>query len=257
MWFLQCQEMSYNGAKCQFLQLPTEIISQILQYVHLRHLLLNVTRVCKYLYTFVHHDNCLWKYFDTAALTDDFVSFSKEQMMQILHHSSVYRSFVIPYTDIDVPVWELDYLLCKSLSLSCHLVTLNLMGCPISTLSFLQHLPHLQLLNVSDCPNLFDVDFGVIKLCSKLETLQIRRTNISSCLLTDILVPALSNLTNLDASSVNFTCMEIWKLMQQRYLASFCLSLQTHESLRNFVAVENHYTKCMFFVSNRHIFIGL
>jgi hypothetical protein len=131
------------------------------------------------------------------------------------------------------------------------------MGCPLSTLSFLKYLENLELLNISDCPNLVNADFGVITTCRRLETLHVGFTQISKDVLTDIVAPGLPNLTFLEANNVEFTCDAITKLMEHRYLMSFSMSLEPGASYGDFKNVENHFVDCIFSVSNKRFFLGL
>ena len=72
----------------------------------------------------------------------------------------------------------IDFLFITELSNAKSLTLLDITDCPVSTLCFLKFLPNLEILNVSDCKNLVDADFHVLKSCGNLRQLYVSFTKV-------------------------------------------------------------------------------
>lgn len=83
---------------------------------------------------------------------------------------------------------SLDYSLITGLSRSTYLTDLNLTQSKISSICFLQFLPHLEYLNLTECTNLCDADFYVIKNLHRLDSLYLSFNFISTKCLSEIVV---------------------------------------------------------------------
>lgn len=220
-------------------------------------LLMNVNRTCKYLKSVIYYTGTLWTDIDITRVNNDCVSFTQDQFVGVLQHSRSFRSFIIPYVNICMSAWAIDDVFYRTLSLSTNLIWLNLMGCHLSTLSFIKYLTKLELLDLSNCHNLVDCDFGVIAACPKLEILNVSFTHIDSDTFTTILAPALPNLTCLEAKGVWFSCGEIQQILEHAYLSSFSLSLSPRASYTEFKDIEKTFADCIFSVGNRWIYLGM
>lgn len=74
----------------------------------------------------------------------------------------------------------IDYTLTTRFLHADHSVWLDITGIQVSTLSFLISLPNLELLCLANCKQLIDQDFVIVKVCLKLEYLNVNYTSITS-----------------------------------------------------------------------------
>ena len=146
---------------CCLTSLPDLVLVKILRYFTIQDLLQTIAKTCKRLNSIVESNSKLWSRFEP----DWFSSVRIEQLHRILRRSVALTEFVIPYGTFTCSVPEIDFLFITELT---NAKSLTWMDIPMSTLSFLNFLQNIEILNVSDCRNLFDADFSVVKTCKNL-----------------------------------------------------------------------------------------
>ena len=106
---------------------------------------------------------------------------------------------------------------------------LNLSGCILSSLCFIQHLPKLEIKNLSHCENLQDCDFTVISNCSSLECLYLSFNKVKATTLNYIVLntPALQTL---DICGIYLTTAEISNILDKCYHSLLLLHMSLHEA---------------------------
>jgi hypothetical protein len=109
------------------------------------------------------HFDITWK--STSYMFLQSVTFSSSSFGR---YCTKHIVFIIGYVEYCGCSDSLDFHLATKLSLSRNLVWLDIRRCKLSTICFVQYLPKLELLNVTDCRNLYDVDFQVISKCMQI-----------------------------------------------------------------------------------------
>ena len=117
-----------------------------------------------------------------------------------------------------------------SLSFSKNLIWLNLTGTDISTTCFLQYLPNLEILDLSQCNNLNDCDFHVIRSCTKLEALYLSFNKIEPKNITDVISDK-PNLQVLDICGLYLKLSEINSILQKCYWTLMLFYVSLHSSV--------------------------
>ena len=161
--------------KSYLTSLPDLVLVKIFSYFTISELLQTVARTCKHLNSIVECNSTLWSRF----APDWFSLVTKEQLHRILRHSVALTEFAIPYGSYMCLAPDIDFLFITELSNAKSLTWLDITDCPVSTLCFLKFLPNIEILNVSDCKNLVDADFHVLKFCGKLCQLYVSFTKVT------------------------------------------------------------------------------
>lgn len=188
----------YRGS---ILSLPDELLMHILSFLDVQCLLESVCRVCKRLDGIINRYSILWRYFEF----DHPLEISAHNLERILKHSRQFKALMMPYTKFNCDVPELDWIFYRHFC-SKNLIWLNLSEAPISTICFLSDASNLEILDLSECYNLIDVDFSVIQKCKKLEQLNVAYTRIMPATLMQICQN--TDLLTLDVSGVKLNVQE-------------------------------------------------
>ena len=101
------------------------------------------------------------------------------QLQRILRHLVALTEFVIPYGTFTCFAPDIDFLFITELTNAKSLTRIDITDCPMSPLCFLKFLANIEILNVSDCRNLVDADFSVVKTCKNLSQLYVAFTKIT------------------------------------------------------------------------------
>lgn len=161
--------------KSYLTSLPDLVLVKILSYISIADLLQTVARTCRHLNAIIECNSRLWSSF----APDHFSLVTKEQLHRILRHSVALTEFVVPYGSYACLAPDIDFLFITELTNAKSLTWLDITDCPVSTLCFLKFLPNVEILNVSDCKNLVNADFHVIKSCNNLSQLYLSFTKIT------------------------------------------------------------------------------
>lgn len=205
------------------LSLPEHIIVEIFTNITITDLLLYVAPTCKYLNDIINENSKLWRDIDL-----DFPLVANlDTLKRILNHSFGFKSFLIPYAELTCTVYEIDFLLTRTLPNSKSLFWLDISRCRLSTLCFLNLMPHLQILNISECTNLVDSDFQVLEQCKSLDQLYMSYNNVEPE--TVVRVCSELKLTVLDLSGVRMKVSQCDKILKPVML-HFQVSLAEEES---------------------------
>ena len=143
------------------------------------------------------------------------IELNEEQLERILIHARGFRTLLLPLAITSCDISRIDYCLVKYLPLAKSLYWLDLSNAHLSTLSFLEHLPSLELLNITNCPHLVDPDFHVIKKCKKLDQLYISFNNVSSN--TVVAIANETDLTVLDTSGIELSIKHCKNILSTSY----------------------------------------
>ena len=160
---------------CYITSLPDLVLVKILSHFSIQDLLQTVAKTCTRLNSIVECNSILWSRF----VPDYFSSVNIEQLHRILRHSAALTEFAIPYGTFTCCAPDIDFLFITELTNAKSLTWIDITDCPVSTLCFLKFLPNIEILNVSDCKNLVDADFHVVKTCKNLSQLYVAFTKIS------------------------------------------------------------------------------
>ena len=128
----------------------------------------------------------LWTVFEFY----DPLNITESDLPCILKHPKKFRVFNIGLSNYAGRLAQLDYFLVTSLSSSKILIWLTLTRTDISTTCFfffLQYMPILEILDLSQCSNLNDCDFHVIRYCTKLEALYLAFNKVEPKIITDVI----------------------------------------------------------------------
>lgn len=222
------------------IDLPDLILVNILQYIKFADLILVVNRTCKRLNTIVKENSRLWRhlYFEHP------ITLNKEQLDYVLRHSNGFSEFSIPHATFSCLVPDIDSALVHRFFNAKKLYWLDLTECKLSTLCFLEYLPNLEILNVSECLNLVDDDFHAITYCKKLDHLY-----VSFSAITPSTVVSITNelrLTVLDVSGIKFSLEQCRQLFESSYetLLFVNISLNDSESAQGFERLLRYYIDC-------------
>ena len=149
--------------------LPDVPLIRIFFFLDLENLLLIINRVCTRFYNLHEKTPVLWKICEFY----EHLIIKEEDFPYIFQHAIKFNFFNIIYCTYTGHHYSFDYYCVTKLSNSNQLTWLNLTGTPISTTCFLQLLPNLEILDLSQCPNLNDNDFHAASVCHKLKTLHL------------------------------------------------------------------------------------
>ena len=223
-----------------FSSLPELVLVKIFAHIELQDLILNVSRTCKRFYMVVDGNSVLWRHFSV----DCAVEAEEGHLSKILRHSISFLEFLIPYASLNVSVSAIDFHLTTGLCNAKQLYWLDLSGCKLSTLSFLQFMPNVEILNVSECTNLIDADFDVITNLNNLNQLFVSFTNVKPE--TIIRICESSTLTVLDTSGIPLNIEQCARVLTTELLF-FYLTLERddeepflHGLVRNFRSLSIH-----------------
>lgn len=187
------------ASSASLLTLPDVVLVQILSHIQLTELLQSVNRTCWRLNKIIEHNSSLWK-----DITTDFcVELNKTDLKRILRHAHGFESFLFPFAHMKCSSFEIDFLFSSNLVNAKKMYWLDISLCKLSTLCFLQFLPSLKILNVSECSNLIDEDFKVLSLCTELDQLYLSYTNISISTINSVC--SVLDLIVLDLSGIQIT----------------------------------------------------
>jgi hypothetical protein len=206
------------------LELPDVPLIRVLYFIDLEDLLLVVNRVCKRLNDIIKYSTVLWivlEFYDPLNITES-------DLPCILKHSKKFRVFNIGLSNYTGRLAQLDYFLVTNLSSSKNLIWLTLTRTEISTTCFLQYLPNLEILDLSQCSNLNDCDFHVIRYCTKLEALYLAFNKVEPKTITDVISDK-PNLQVLEITGLYLKLSEIHNVLHKCYqsLMSFYVSLHS------------------------------
>lgn len=124
-------------------------------------------RLCKRMHDIIEQYSFLWRHFSP----DNISSVMTEELLRILRHSFNFLEFVVMYRTFDCSPPKIDFIFTTELCNAKFLYWLDITDCELSTLCFLQYnvlTKYIEILNLSDCKNLVDVDFQTLKFCKKL-----------------------------------------------------------------------------------------
>lgn len=222
--------------------LPESIIIEILKYLDLFTLLQTVNRTCQQFYHIVKNTSILWRNFEFEIP----LSLTSDDVTEIFRHSICFRKFLLTPESLSCRTDFLDSIFFQGFQKSKHLTSLNLTDSKLSTLSFLQFTPNLEILNLSGCRNLRDVDFIPITTCVKLDQLFLSFTDISPTVL--VKLAKTLDLISLDACAVALSLKECKTIVEHlKKLTLFHLSLKEDISTSQFdQEVRNVYQECSF-----------
>lgn len=181
------------------LTLPDIVLVQILSHIPITDLLLTVNRTCRRINNLIENTSSVWKDISTEFC----VELTKSDLTRILKHAGGFECFLVPFANIKCYPYEIDFLFSTNLVNSKNLYWLDISRCKLSTLCFLQYMPSLTVLNVSECPNLVDEDFEVISLCTGLDHLYMSYNSISFRTITSVC--SVLDLMVLDLSGIRLT----------------------------------------------------
>lgn len=133
----------------------------------------------------------------------------KKDLQVILRHSVAFHEFLIPRATLRCSTPEVDFLFTTGLCNAKSLYWLDLTCCSVSTLGFLQCIPNIKILNLSECANLVDADVEVISTLHTLDHLYLSFTNITPNAI--VRICAYLRLSVLDTSGIPF---KLWHCAQ-------------------------------------------
>ena len=215
-------EGSINSSRHQICDLPVLVLINMLKFVSLQELLLNISKISKLFHTLINETSSFWNNFEL----DIPLELHREHLEHVLHHYIGIHIFSIPYSTLHVSSHELDFLFTTQLS-RAYMYSLNIIGCRLSTLCFLKSFKHLKNLNISEYPNLVDEDLEAIAELPKLERIYISFTKIEPA--TSVRVcSSILNLSVLAISGIKLTVKHCAHVLTDQ-LQYFHLSLESQE----------------------------
>ena len=214
--------------------LPDIVLLKILKYLDLQELLTHVCKTNKRLNDIVYGHSVLWRRF----LFDIPVEFEKHHLQSVMKHAVGFQQFLIPFATIKCTTPELDYILTASLPKARRLYWIDLSQCRLSTLCFLQGMPQLKILNLSECQNLIDDDFEVISSLTTLDKLYVSFTRITPDKIVQICGSL--TLTVLDTSGIPFSLVHCARVLRPD-LKYFTVSLEREEEEAFFHGLVRRY----------------
>lgn len=161
----------------------------------------------------------------------------------ILTFSEKFQEFHFTNVTYTGSIANLDYHLITGLSRATQLTELHLAFSTISSLCFMQFLPNLEVVDLSDCRNLCDADFKVIYHCKKLEFLNLSFNFINVSTIAAIVTDK-PHLCALEIYGIGVTIADCHTILCNCYktLDYFYLSLSPFECEAEFYdMIHNHY----------------
>ena len=151
------------------LKLPPVVLMKILQYVGIEDTVASVSRVCWYLHDFVSETPLIWTHFTMERRTCAINFTNEQQISAVFKHSAYFHCFDVPGINPVYPLEQFfDQCLNSSLLRSSHLTWLDLSGCPVVHLDFLQGCISLETLILGDCTEIISESFGHMSKLDKL-----------------------------------------------------------------------------------------
>lgn len=221
-----CISIYFFFSDTPILDLPDLPLIRIFYFLELEDLLLLVNRVCRRFQSIIRNTPILWTVFEFF----DVLHIREENLPYILKHSCKFSIFNFAYSGYSGSLAALDYLLVINLSRATNLTCLNLSGSIISTTSFLQFLPNLELLDLSQCQNLQDQDFHVVSFCHKLDNLYLSFNEIKPSTIISI-VTNTQTLEVLDICGIYLKLQEIKDILDKCYWTLLSLYLTLDRSV--------------------------
>lgn len=224
-----CISIYFFFSDTPILDLPDLPLIRIFYFLELEDLLLLVNRVCRRFQSIIRNTPILWTVFEFF----DALHIREENLPYILKHSCKFSVFNFAYSGYSGSLAALDYLLVINLSRATNLTCLNLSGSIISTTSFLQFLPNLELLDLSQCQNLQDQDFHVVSFCHKLDNLYLSFNEIKPSTIISI-VTNTQTLEVLDICGIYLKLQEIKDILDKCYWTLLSLYLTLDRSVEEY-----------------------
>lgn len=193
--------------------LPDFVIVKILNFIDLTDLIITANRVCKRFYYLIKNSSILWREIDFHHP----VSISnKDQLHYLLNHARKFQTFLLGFHSLDIELADIDFAFVEKISKAVSLHWLDISGCKISTLCYLKNLTNLKIVNLSECKNLVDDDFQVLKHCIKLDQLHVSFTNITANTVIEISSRVLK-LSVLDVCGIELSIQNCEQILQNNY----------------------------------------
>lgn len=208
------------------LNLPDVPLIRIFFFLDLEDLVLVVNRVCKRFYHLIKSTPVLWRVFEFYWPQ----VIKEEDLPYIFRHSKSFRVFNIGYCTYSGRLSVFDYSFISSLSCARKLTWLNLTRTSISSTCFLQYLPNLEILDLSECENLIDCDFHVVSQCHKLQNLYLSFDKVNPKTIKDI-VSCIPQLEILDISGIFLKFFEVTSILDQCYWTLMSIYLSVDSSV--------------------------
>lgn len=189
--------------------LPPSIICQIFSFIPIQHLLTCVNRTCKRFNDIIDSHSILWRHFEFDFPLELNETTTLDSIIE--RRARLFRCFCIPEAVCEISAPEIDSIL-SHLSVSKHLVWLDLTGAQISTIHFLKGMQKvIEVLILDSCPNISNCDIQVINKCEKLEQLYIGYTNVSANCIVEV-IP--SRLHTLECAGILFSVDTLRNLLR-------------------------------------------
>ena len=177
--------------------------------------------MCRKFYNLIKYTPILWSIFEFYEP----LIIKEEDLQYIFQHCRSFRVFNIGYSIYTGRLPALDFNCVLNLRRANSLTWLNLTNSSISTTCFLQFMPNLEILDLSQCLNLKDCDFLAVSLCTNLDSLYISFNEISPKTIVDI-VTYTPKIQVLDLSGIYLNYIHVLDILDKCYksLMSFYLS---------------------------------
>lgn len=206
------------------MDLPEEVVLLILKYIPASQLIVNITRVCKKLCSFVENNHHIW----TDLIFDECYTITSH-ILRIIVNNDQLKDLTLAYQIIAMKERVFNNMI---FSLSPCLRTLNLAQTPLREMSFVKKFYNLTTLDVSGT-QIDNRQLMFLSTVCHLKHLYISFTNITA----ENIVKCLQNFTCLeilDACEIFFTFSEIVLLATQcKNLAYLHVSFTTHVEERH------------------------
>lgn len=227
------------------LQLPDEILIIILRFITIEHLLKSVTLTCKKFHYLVEEVYLLWEVFDFSFPLD----LTESNIKHIFRHARGFKQFLIPGTTFRCSAPIIDLQFTVGFITSRSLYWLDISDSPVSTLCFLRELPNIEVLNLTKCTNLSDLDFSALGFCLKLDKLYLSFTHILPSTVVELC--GILKLTVLDVCGIDMLISDCENVLNSSLSSLLCFHLSLADSEESIVfheRVTKRYLDCSFHI---------
>lgn len=205
----------------------------------------NVSRVCKYLHSFIENTSYIWTHFSFEEdFFDPFLFTSTNQLQSIFKHAKCFHCFDVPgicFENIFVAS-QFDTILNNSLISSSRLEWLDLSSAPVKSLDFLKGCPKLKTLVLGDCTLIEKESFENLSHCVNLCYLDAGFTQLNGETLAKSVPPSM---VNLELCAVKFNMEDLQTVVLKcKKLLSIRIELESNVSIEEFNQFVRQYDVC-------------
>lgn len=237
---LQCDRFKNSDKilSMGLLSLPDVVLIRILLFVGTYDMVVNVSRVCKQLYNFIHSTSSVWRHVSLEHKSEPLIFSSVSQLDSLFRHAQCFHCVDLPGTYFTFTIGnQFDRCINENLIKSQSLVWLDLTGTPVISLSFLQGCTNLKTLLLGECSLIPETGFNDLSYCKKLDYFDAGFTGLTGNILANVID---SPICHLELCAIKFDITDLTKILLKCSDTILSIRMELKEEV-----TKEHFLKCI------------